>query len=578
MTYDAFVDQFHAHRTDNPNVCVQLGVHQRLAELPDPSLDAIEARVARATHLLAELLRLPKTELGFHERLDLDLARLMLEAEVFDQRYELNGRATARQLPRAGDEIGDGIFMLSVSDPRPAAERLADITGRIEAIPGYLRALVSRLEQPVERWVGMDLAKVRELPTLLGSMEAWAEVERWPDAERLKRANQSARTSLLEYERSLRALPTTPRIHLGVETATRLVKLRGIELSLDELHAIARKFLSETQVEIENLRAGLVDKYGLSVHTGVAELQHFLNRRFRVKVEGGDFEQVLVRYRQEHERLMSFIREHDLFPLPDDHALQILATPGFMRPSIPAGAMTPPAPFRAGTATSLIFLTLSEELLDEHTELTIPIMMVHEGIPGHHLQLATAAKHPSRIRRHVMANDHAEGWTTMLEDYMLDRGYLDDLADEARFCAKRDLSRIGARVAIDLYFMTGERDYLDVGVDIPGERESDPFAAAGALLSAVTGFTPGRVEAELNWYSTERGYPLSYLTGNHLVARLRSDVHEAQAGQHTPERIDRAFFERYLSSGNMPLSFLRRVFEHDGVLRPSSASTPKAVL
>jgi uncharacterized protein (DUF885 family) len=170
-----------------------------------------------------------------------------------------------------------------------------------------------------------------------------------------------------------------------------------------------------------------------------------------------------------------------------------------------------------------------------------------------------------------MANDHAEGWTTMLEDYMLDRGYLEDMADEARFCAKRDLSRIGARVAIDLYFMTGERDYLDVGVDIAGEGERDPFAAAGALLQAVTGFTPGRVEAELNWYSTERGYPLSYLTGNHLVARLRNDVHEAQAGQHTPERIDRAFFDRYLKSGNMPLSFLRRVFEHEGALPASGA-------
>jgi uncharacterized protein (DUF885 family) len=236
-----------------------------------------------------------------------------------------------------------------------------------------------------------------------------------------------------------------------------------------------------------------------------------------------------------------------------------------MRPSIPAGAMTPPAPFREGTARSLIFLTLSEELLDEHTELSIPMMMIHEGVPGHHLQLATAAKHPSRIRRHVMANDHAEGWTTMLEDYMLERGYLDDLADEARFCAKRDLNRIGARVAIDLFFMTGERDYLDVGLDI--ERgQADPFAAAGELLARVTGFTPGRVQAELNWYSLERGYPLSYLTGNRLVARLRRELHETQGAELSAERIDRLFFERYLASGNMPLSFLRRVFQHERLI------------
>ena len=65
-----------------------------------------------------------------------------------------------------------------------------------------------------------------------------------------------------------------------------------------------------------------------------AELQRFLNQRFRVDIAPGALEQVLVRYRQEHERLLRFIHEHDLFPVPADQSLQILATPGFMRPSI----------------------------------------------------------------------------------------------------------------------------------------------------------------------------------------------------------------------------------------------------
>ncbi len=565
MTYSAFVDQFHAHRCTNANQCVHLGVNQRLAELPDPSLAASESRVRTAQHLLRELEHIPTAALSFDDRLDLDLAQLMLDAEIFDQRYQFNESNTLRQLPRAGDDIGDGIFMLSVSDPRPAAERLADITGRIEQIPQYLSALLARLDKPVQRWAQMDLAKVRELPTLLGSMDSWAEAERWPDAARLKKANVAANEALAAYAGTLEALPTTRQLHVGVATAKRIVQLRGIEQSLDDLHAMARTFLGETQREIEALRARLVRKYELPLDTSRADLHKFLNQRFRVKITAGDFEQVLTRYRQEHEQLMRFITEHDLFPLPPDHALKILATPGFMRPSIPAGAMSPPAPFRAGIATSLIFLTLSEELLDEHTELSIPIMMVHEGVPGHHLQLATASKHPSRIRRHVMANDHAEGWTTLLEDYMLDRGYLSELKDEARFCAKRDLCRIGARVAIDLYFMTGERDYLEVGMHTE-RSQSDPFEAAGELLQVVTGFTPGRVQAELNWYSLERGYPLSYLTGNQLVSRLRRDLHTAQAGRATPQQTDRLFFERYLRSGNMPLSFLRRVFQHDGLL------------
>ena len=125
-------------------------------------------------------------------------------------------------------------------------------------------------------------------------------------------------------------------------------------------------------------------------------------------------------------------------------------------------------------------------------------------------------------------------------------------------------SRIGARVAIDLFFMTGDRRYLDVGVDCDTSAV-DPFEAAGALLSAVTGFTPGRTQAELNWYSQERGYPLSYLTGNVLVWSLKRDIEAANPQMDSVER-DRAFHRIYLQSGNMPVRFLRRIFAHEGML------------
>lgn len=579
MSVEAFVRAFHAHRASNPNVRVQLGIDRALGELPDPSLEWSRQHEQGARRLLGELRRVQSSALLFSDRLDLELAQLMLDSEVFELGLALDGEPTLSRQPRAGDEVGDGIFMLAVADPRPAAERLEDITRRIEGIPAYLEGMLARLQRPVERWVEMDVAKVVELPSLLASMQAWAEAERWSGGEWLNEVSAPASAALHAYAERLQALPTTSHFHVGPSAAARIVALRGIEQSLDELHAMARTFLADTQRELDALQARLIAKYALPSQTTRVELHQFLNRRFRVQIEPGRFDQVLTRYRREQDQLLRYIRERDLFPIPEGQSLQILETPGFMRPSIPAGAMAPPAPFRQTAATSLIFLTLSEELLDEHTELTIPVMMIHEGIPGHHLQLSTAAQHPSWIRRHVSANDHAEGWTTMLEDYMLDIGYMADLADEARFCTKRDLSRIGARVAIDLFFMTGERDYLDVGLGL--ERgQPDPFVAAGELLAAVTGFTPGRVHAELSWYSLERGYPLSYLTGYRLVERLRADVHAAhRAGGLGPDRgeldasgVDRLFFERYLSSGNMPLAFLRRVFREEGLV--SSETSP----
>ena len=153
----------------------------------------------------------------------------------------------------------------------------------------------------------------------------------------------------------------------------------------------------------------------------------------------------------------------------------------------------------------------------------------------------------------------------MLEDYMLDLGYMGELTDEARFIGKRDIARLGARVAIDLYFMTGDAAYLEVGVPL-GRLGSDPFANAAALLGPVTGFTPSRLQGELNWYSQSRGYPLSYLTGNRLTWQLKRDVAAAQTGKLEGLALDRAFHRAYLEAGAMPLTFLRKVFENKGLL------------
>jgi uncharacterized protein (DUF885 family) len=567
--YDAFAADFHAHFTRDANACVYLGVPHRLDELPDPTVAGARDRVREATELLARLDGVSAAaDLTFDQALDLDLARLMLRAEIHRETYTFNGRTEAEQKPTAGDDIGEGIFGLFIADPRDAADRLADVAARIEGVPDHLEAMLDRLDTPVRRWVDVDLEEAAGFSDLFETMVAWAKREEWSDLARLERAVGEARAAVGSYRERLAAMPTTDRIHVGEETAQRIVGLAGIDLSLAELHGMARDFLAETGEVIEVLRRRLVEKYELDPGTTPDELQSELDRRFVVEPAGGDPQRVLDRYEAERERILAFNARERLFPILADQDMRILRSPPFMEPTIPAGAMMGPAPFRAGTRLSIVYLTLPPERLPEHTELSIPGMMVHEGIPGHHLQTATASLHPSIIRRHGDVPHHAEGWTTMLEDYMLDVGYMDDLADEARFGAKRDISRLGARVAIDLFLMSGNRDFLDVGVECD-VRAPDPFEAAGNLLAAVTGFTPRRVEGELNWYSKARGYPLSYLVGNRLVLALKRDV-VAAGRRRTPPRegrdFDREFHRVYLESGNIPVSFLRRVYEHEGLL------------
>ncbi len=561
----ALTADFHDHMARDPNACVFLGLDRRLDELPDPSDADAAACVAEVRMLLARLDAVDTSALGFDDTLDLDLMRLMLQRREHGLTYTFNGRTQRQQMPSAGNDIGEGIFQLFVNNPRPAGDRLADITARLEKVPAYLAALRDRLDEPVARWTRMDLDEVKGLPEFLATLAGWARETGWSDRPRLETAIERAEVALAEYAGYLDTLMTTDRFHVGDATARRIVTLDGMEKTLEQLHEMARGFMTRTGEIIESLRGRLVEKYDLDPDASAADLHHFLQDRYRPAIKPGDADAILGQYERERVRIMVFINRERLFPIPDDQEMKIIATPTFMEPSLPAGAMLGPAPFRKGTATSVIYLTMTGEILDELNEIGISGMMIHEGIPGHHLQLAHASRNRSIVRRHAEFNDLAEGWTTMLEDFMLDAGYMPELADEARFLGKRGISRLGARVAIDLFFMTGDRGYLDIGVDCDRSSE-DPFVAAGNLLSAVTGFTNEHVQGELNWYSQERGYPLSYLAGNYLAWELKGDVIEANRPKLEGRELDRVFHDTYLEAGNMPLSFLRRVFAERGLL------------
>jgi hypothetical protein len=560
--YQALCDNYLRLLASNPNSCVELGLEQQLDALPDPSLSQLQRDSELATQLRQQAEGLIETLQDFHQRLDAQLIALAARQVELHSELSFNGKLQAQQLPEAGEEISSGIFLMVTNDPRPPAQRLANIEARLRQVPAYLDQVLAKLDTPVARWVDIDLETIAGLPEFFASIESWADSENYAGGDSLREAVTLANKALQAYSKQLRSLPTTTAFSIGLEQSRALVAANGLELSLEEIHQVARDFVGRTLDDIEALRVALVDKHGLAPDTSTSELQQFLVGRFAVKVSDGDLSQVIDRYKAVSKEVEAFITERELFPVPPGQEMRIMQTPDFMAPMIPAGAMMPPASLRKGTRTSMVYLTLSQELLDEHTDLGIPIMMVHEGIPGHHLQLSTAAMHPSLVRRTFSASEHAEGWTTMLEDYMLDQGLMADLTDEARFVTKLDISRIGARVAIDLYFMTGNADYLDIGYNLRFEH-SDPFANAAELLIAATGFTPGRAQAELNWYSQERGYPLSYLVGNHLVWELKRDYSRALAGSASDLEIDQGFHRTYLESGNMPVAMLRRVFAHE---------------
>ena len=568
--YSTIANEYLELICEDSNVRVFLGIDRELHCLPDPSMERIERTVAKERTLLKKIDRVSSDTLSFDEQLDLKIARLAIGLSLNGNTRLCNGRPEIHQLPTAGEEISNGIFCIFTNDPRPAHDRLHDILGRIRDIPDYLASLAARLDRPVGRWAKIDREMTGEIPGFLKTVLQWAEEVQYPASAEMKRAIESAETSIAEYLRTLKKMPTIASFAVGREEMERIVRLRGILKTPEELHRIASQFIDSTKRQLDAISTRLIAKYGLPASSSHQDIQAFLNEKFRVSLKEGAIESVLESYQVHKEGILQFVRDRDLFPILENQDMKIVKTPVFMEPVLPAGAMMPPPPFRKGEKISTVYLTLKEEQLDEHTELGIPVMMMHEGIPGHHLQLATAGQNPSLFRKTFDAADQAEGWATMLEDYMLDIGYMGTLTDECRFVAKREISRLAARVAIDLYFMSGDTGYLDIGLGLRYDAD-DAFANAAKLLKEVTGFTDGRVQAELNWYSLERGYPLSYLAGNRLVWELKNDLAAAWKGKREGFELDRMFHKVFMEAGSLPVALLREVFIHRGLLNPQSS-------
>jgi uncharacterized protein (DUF885 family) len=569
MSDFSFISQdFKKFVLSDADTSMGLGDSRYLDQLGDPSLDHLRKTTAQAKALLKTLEKCSAD--SFNQALDIDLMARYLKQQIFFAELEQSGQLQRCRKPGGIDGISEGIFQLFVNDERTTEARLNNILSRLQQAPAYLKIEADVITQPIQRWRDIEVEQGEGLPDLFATIYNWAKETGYPQLSELHGAITSCNIALNFYLKDLKTRECLTDFQIGENKVNELLALRNIKQSPTELIKMTRDFMQNTQTLLTGLNKRLCKKYELATTTSNEILHEYLNKKFAAKIKEGELSSVLDYYSDQIISINEFIEQRHLFAIPAQQEIRLLQTPSFLEPVIPAGAMWPPLALRPGKKTSLVYLTLKEDQLAEHTELGIPVMMIHEGIPGHHLQFATAAQHPSFIRRIFSANEHAEGWTTMLEDYMLDVGYIhDDLVDEVRFIAKREMSRLVARVGIDLYFMTGERDYLDVGLDL-GFKENgysdNVFNNAAKLLKTATGFTDGRVQAELNWYSSEQSYPLSYLTGNRLVWQLKQEIQAANKKDLGSLALDQAFHKVYLESGCMPVENLRTVFEHEGFL------------
>nr|WP_274638261.1 DUF885 domain-containing protein [Microbacterium bovistercoris] len=191
------------------------------------------------------------------------------------------------------------------------------------------------------------------------------------------------------------------------------------------------------------------------------------------------------------------------------------------------------------------------EDFDTWRELTT---VYHEGVPGHHLQIAQAVYNRGELNswRRLLAgtSGHAEGWALYAERLMEQLGYLDDPAD-----------RLGM---LDGQRMRAARVVLDIGVHLGKPRPAawahlgDDGATwdAGFALEFMrhnVNMSDEFVQFEVNRYLGWPGQAPSYKVGQRIWEQLRDECRVAQG-----DAFDiKEFHRRALDIGGVGLDTLR---------------------
>ena len=224
---------------------------------------------------------------------------------------------------------------------------------------------------------------------------------------------------------------------------------------------------------------------------------------------------------------------NDILPREVSAPIAVLPVPEYLAASAPS------AYYRAGSIDGsrpgLLYINLRSTA--EWPAYTLPTLMFHEGLPGHHADSAypRERRRVPLVNRMVWMSAYTEGWAT----------YAEDLADEAGLYAEDPLARIGYMQSM---LFRAARLVVDTGLHARGwSREQ-----AVDYLVEKTGLPRSMMEAEVDRYIVWPGQALTYLTGRNTIRTLR-----VQARAALGEDFDLAAFHGViLEAGPRPLDLV----------------------
>jgi uncharacterized protein (DUF885 family) len=421
----------------------------------------------------------------------------------------------------------NGIFLLLARTSADPSARAIALLARLDALPAFLETAVSVLTEPDSIFVGVGASMIPGAVALIqDGLDDPALDLTMLDPLELEHARVRAVDALDAFADALEEMKSVAGDHFAIGRELFDRKLHTAHMiteNADELLRFGEKLRASAIADLEQISAEIDPR------------AHWQEIAARLRSDTPSPESALDEYREAMEASRHFTISRELMPATDA-VLEVIPTPGFLRPLIPLAAYQGPGAFDP-VQRGLFLVTLPDdgESWRSHCRAELPSTALHEGIPGHHLQMSIGNKLPSVPRRVLSTPAAREGWALYCESLMAEMGFLDSA--EERFFQAHNLLWRAIRVI------------LDVSLHTRGMRMEE----AAARLCEELGFEPGIAEAEAKRYCAYPTYQLCYAVGRRDILALREDLRKARAEEFTLG----TFHEELLQYGALPTALAR---------------------
>jgi len=532
----------------------------------DDELDQVDAAGRAETLALlrqykAALDALDRNELSRANQVDAELLLHSLESDIWSIEVL---REWAWNPLYYVNISGGAIYSLLARDFAPLETRLMSAAARLEQIPRFLEQARSSIEPARVPRIHAEtaIAQNQGLNSIVDLMIVpQLDVLSSAQQQRLNAAIETARNAVADHQTWLeeKLLPqANGDFRIGAELYdTKLALALNSPLSRKEITARAEQEFERVRNEMyEVSKAVYLARHPMTRFPDDPE-EAYKQAIIRAALEEAykklpPRDGIVAVAREQLQEATDFVIEHNIVTMPEE-PVEIIIMPEFQR-GVSVAYLDPPGPLDRDQPAFYAVAPLPTDWTDEQVEsflreyniYSIQDLTIHEGVPGHYLQLALSNRYPSALRSVLWSGPFVEGWAVYAEQMMIEAGY-------------QDHDPLMKLINLKWYLRAVTNAIIDSAIHVDGMTRE-----AAMKLMVEGGFQEER-EAAGKWVRAQltSAQLSTYFVGYQEHIEMRAAV-EARWGEAFTLR---RYHDQALSYGSPPVRFVRALLLDEDIPR-----------